>query len=152
MRIYTLNLQNPMVRKDTNIVLFLSCKLENRGDFRFCNFCGEKSHWFKHQSLVHPRMLGSVASLDSPEDQIDTRINNILSSHLENTSLSEERKLPVMKYFKEFMHSLLVCNSNISNAMPNDVIRFLAYNDISGTKRTVAHDPCCFNIGNPFIK
>ena len=43
------SMKNPIVRKELEIVLCVECKMENRGDFRFCYFCGEKSLRFKQQ-------------------------------------------------------------------------------------------------------
>ena len=52
-----------------------------------------------------------------------------------------------MKAFEEFLHSLKIINRCLTAAISDDVIRFLAFKDVRGGGRTVAHDIRCCYIG-----
>ena len=132
---------NPIIRKELEIVLCLSCHYENRGDFRFCNFCGTPAA----NSLQMGRLLGTTTTITIPELLITARINNVHTSHLKNTGKFEARKLPVLRTFEIFLHS---CSKSITTATPQDVIRFMAFKDVSDSGRTVVHDTECPHIGD----
>ena len=53
-----------------------------------------------------------------------------------------------MKAFEEFLHSSKQISRSLTTAIPDDVIRFLAFKDVKGGGRTVVHVRC-YNIGEP---
>ena len=146
-----MDVRNPVIRKEGEIVLCIHCGKENKGDFRYCNFCGKKS--IRYEFLTSQqhlgRVFGTTSCLSIPEEAIDARIKDVIDSHLKNTGTFEARKNPIMKAFEEFLHSSKQISRSLTTAIPDDVIRFLAFKDVKGGGRTVVHDVNCYNIGEP---
>ena len=137
---------NPVIRHRQAIVLCVTCNHENKADFRFCNYCGLPSSATTISQREHSeRLLGTTATLELPEKLIDLRLENIFTSHSKVTGKASARRQPVMAAFEIFLHSY---GKTIVTASPQDVIKYMAYKDVSGVGRTVVHDTNCFNIGH----